>query len=191
MKAGIAIGIAIIVLGVGYIAFTNKSTDEASQALPPKGDAMMDEGDAMMDEGSYDVDAMMEGDDAVMKEDGDIIMEKGLFTHSGTLEDVSGGNSSGDVKAGFAEGKYELVATFEGLPEPQGTDFYEGWVVRRGDAMSVISTGRVDEEEIGYVNLFNSDTDLTDHDFYVLTIEPDDGDPAPAEHILEGVLTRS
>jgi len=54
----------------------------------------------------------------------------------------------------------------------------------------VISTGKVDLVESKYTNIYNSNQDLTDHDLYILTIEPDDGDPAPADHIAEGILVR-
>ena len=100
------------------------------------------------------------------------------------------GEAAGHAEVFFAE-KYELTVSFEKLPEPQGTDFYEGWIVRKGEAFDVISTGRVSLSEEGvYVNDFMSTKDLTDHDFYVLTIEPDDGDPAPAGHVVEGTLVQ-
>ena len=80
--------------------------------------------------------------------------------------------------------------TFENLPNPVGTDFYEGWIVRKGLRFDVISSGRVEKVGGVYTNTYSSGQDLTDHDFYVLTIEPDDGDPAPAGHILEGTLSK-
>jgi hypothetical protein len=120
-------------------------------------------------------------------------------TQSGTLIDVTegktvrgiltGGTAEGTVSAGFSVDQYSLEAVFNNLPEPQGTDFYEGWVVRRGISSSIISTGRAVQEDGGtYSNVFTSSDDLTEYDFYVLTLEPDDGDPAPADHILEGEL---
>ncbi len=110
------------------------------------------------------------------------------YQFSGKLLDVIGGNSSGIAQSRFENGTYELLVTFSELPEPLDTDFYEGWVVRKGVNLSVISTGEAQEKDGVYQNVFTSNKDLTDHDFYVLTLEPDDGDPTPAEHILEGVL---
>lgn len=197
MKAAIGVIIAVIVLGGGYY-FYSQSSKPSTGELPKVGNVMEKDGDAMMED-THSGDTMMEDGDA-MDKSGDAMMEKETegameevteveaFDISGVLQDVSGGNSSGDAKAKFADGVYTLVAIFEGLPEPQGTDFYEGWIVRRGSDMSVISTGIVDIEEIGFVDHYISNDDLLDHDFYVLTLEPDDGDPAPAAHILEGVL---
>lgn len=111
-----------------------------------------------------------------------------VFQYQGDLADVTGGQATGMVLVGLNEGSYDLVATFEGLPEPQDSDFYEGWVVRQGEDLSVLSTGRATKMGSLYQNIYESDQDLTDHDFYVLTIEPDDGDPAPAGHVLEGKI---
>ena len=72
------------------------------------------------------------------------------------------------------------------LPEPAEGYFYEGWLVRRGDSFSVLSIGHAVKTEKGYMNVYQSPTDLSDHAFYVLTLEPEDGNSAPEEHILEG-----
>lgn len=103
------------------------------------------------------------------------------------LSDVSGGNAEGTAIADYVGGAYMMTAEFENLPELEDGFFYEGWVVRQGADMSVISSGATQVQADGtHLNIFESPDDLTDHTFYVLTLEPDDGDPAPAEHILEG-----
>lgn len=124
------------------------------------------------------------------------------FDYSGVLADVTDGKnvlgdintkgaSSGIAQVTYVDEKYNLVATFEDLPDPVGTDFYEGWVVRQGIRFNVVSTGPAQKKGDVYVNEFQSEVDLTDHSRYVLTLEPDDGDTAPAEdHILEGVLEK-
>jgi hypothetical protein len=102
------------------------------------------------------------------------------------LSDVSGGNSTGKAFVSNEDDQYNLYVEFQNLPEPDGSDFYEGWVVRKSP-LSVISTGVVKTNSEGVdVNQFTDIRDLTDHGTYVLTLEPDDGDPAPALHILEG-----
>lgn len=111
------------------------------------------------------------------------------WTAEGPLSDVSGGQAEGQATAKWNGERYLLTASFDTLPDPQGTDFYEGWIVRRGENMSVISTGKAEKETDGmYSNVYAVPDDLRDHDFYVLTLEPDDGDPAPAAHILEGTI---
>lgn len=124
----------------------------------------------------------------VMEEDA--AMEEAM-KYVGNLEDVTGNNAYGVATASFDEVTgYDLSVIFGDLPDLEPNFFYEGWVVRRGENMSVISTGALEMDESGeYMNTYTSETDLTDHDFYVLTLEPDDGDPAPAAHILEGTMT--
>lgn len=110
--------------------------------------------------------------------------------YEGSLEDVTGGNASGTAIASWLTDskRYELSATFSDLPELEDDFFYEGWVVRK-EPLRVISTGALEREDADtWSNVFTSDDDLTDHTTYILTLEPDDGDPAPAEHVLEGEL---
>jgi hypothetical protein len=111
------------------------------------------------------------------------------FSYSGELVDVSGGQAAGIAQAGFVDGTYNLLAEFANLSDPEEEFFYEGWVVRN-QPLSVISTGRVDKNNGVYKNIFSSIQNLIGHSFYVLTLEPDDDDPAPAEHILEGTMSK-
>jgi len=115
-------------------------------------------------------------------------MGPGPFDYNAVLEDVSGGNATGEAGASYKFESYKLYAKFENLPHLDDDYFYEGWVVRQSP-LSVVSTGEAKRNLGEYINSFNTDEDLTDHDFYVLTLEPNDGDPAPAEHILEGTMT--
>ena len=59
------------------------------------------------------------------------------------------------------------------------------WLVNK-DTNSVISTGKAKYIDGKFVNTYTSTKDLSDHKFYVLTLEPDDSNPKPADHILEG-----
>lgn len=117
-----------------------------------------------------------------------IVMSEAVYTHRAMLTDVSGGKGTGIVNVGYSDETYNLSASFANLIEPQNDDFYEGWIVRR-EPFEFMSTGKVEKLGGVYSNLYQSKTNLMAYDFYVLTIEPDDGDPAPGVHILEGVLT--
>lgn len=120
------------------------------------------------------------------------------YTIEGTLEDVTGGktirgittnNTSGVARAGYNDGVYIVNAEFTNLPDPIGDDFYEGWVVRQGVNFNFFSTGMLTKEVDGqYSNSWSTNENLLDYDFYVLTLEPNDGDPAPADHIVEGKM---
>lgn len=179
----------------------HKSADEAQiyttcgdlSVIP--GSAGMDKSDsAMMMEKMMMDEMMKEVDDAMMAE-----MKAMDFDFSGELFDVTDGNdvrgintdgkASGTAMAIFKDGVYSMMGSFHNLPDPQGSDFYEGWIVRKGNNFSVISTGRLVKSNGSWSNTYSSGQDLTDHDFFVLTVEPDDGDPAPADHILEGTMS--
>lgn len=114
-----------------------------------------------------------------------------VYELTGVLADVSESGSSGVVEASyFSDGNYELLATFDDLAPTTNGDFYEGWLVNR-ETQDFFSTGIVVNDPAGeQVNSYKSDIDhqADGYDFYVLTLEPDDGDPAPAEHIVEGPL---
>lgn len=110
------------------------------------------------------------------------------FQISGDLKDVSGGSSTGVAMTAFKYGNYMMHAKFKDLPPLEDGYFYEGWVVRK-KPFNFISTGEIVDVRGELVNTYMSEDNWMDHDFYVLTLEPDDGDPAPAAHILEGVMT--
>lgn len=134
-----------------------------------------------LDEGDQDSGAMSDVEELEPEkmEQGETIELTASLTH------VAGRDGKGSAIATYDGKQYVLVVSFEDLPELEDGFFYEGWVVR-SEPLDVISTGELEMLEGDYVNIFSSDQDLTDHEKYILTLEPDDGDPAPAEHVLEG-----
>lgn len=107
---------------------------------------------------------------------------------SGALADVTGGGSFGLAHDRFESGRYTFVAKMGGLTEPAEDSFYEGWLVQRGETMHMISIGPsvIVEDQVFSVLMANED--LRSYDFFVLTLETNDGNPAPSKHILEGTL---
>ena len=192
-KTWVAIIVVVLIAGAAVWAYSSKS-DKHGAGDVMRNDAMMEseERAMMMEEPSEDT-AMMEMDDVMEEKMTDV-----AYSHSGTLEDVTGGevvrgittegNGSGTASFVFDDNGFIMTATMQNIPDPSGTDFYEGWLVRRGDNFNFISTGKLELVDGQYVNTYASEADWTDHDFYVLTLEPDDGDPAPADHIVEGTL---
>lgn len=101
---------------------------------------------------------------------------------------ITSSDAYGNATASYEDGTYELHASFNGLTAPSGDDFYEGWVVQRSP-FKFISTWELKLTDGTYTNEFSSTTDYMSYDFYVLTLEPNDGNPAPAAHILEGAVS--
>lgn len=145
----------------------------------PFGSAERSSSDSLQQEGHQELQTAEETQAEVQKDSQN--------ARTAILEDVTGSNATGTATSDYVAGTYVLSAQFENLPPLKEGYFYEGWVVRQGDEMRVISTGPTTVvDENSHINIFESTQDLTDHTYYVLTLEPDDGDPAPAEHILDG-----
>ena len=176
--------ILIIIFGLNY--YISKTAEESDQDINKSQGENMDQ--VIKGEKKEDIDKEPDQDNEI---------DDMTFQYSGNLSDVSSGNTirnittngnaRGFAQADFDGDTYNLKVKFENLPDPNGSDFYEGWVVRQ-NPLSVISTGKVEIVNGIYTNSFSSNQDLTDHSLYALTLEPDDNNPEPADHILEGTM---
>ena len=110
-------------------------------------------------------------------------------TDAATLEGIKfAGDSDGMAYATIEGGMYKLYASFTNLPELPENLFYEGWIV--GGAEGIVSTGELKLVNGIFINEFTDERNMTDSKRYVLTLEPRDGDPAPAPgHVVEGDFT--
>ncbi len=108
--------------------------------------------------------------------------------HVAALADVTGGSSFGLAHSLNKNGHFTLVAVFGGLPALNNGSHYEGWLVKRGDGMHVVNLGVAQTSGEKFVNAYESGTDFSSYDFYVLTVETSVATSEPGEHILEGVI---
>ena len=108
--------------------------------------------------------------------------------HAAALADVTSGSSFGLAHTLTQNGHFTLVATFGGLPALNTGSHYEGWLVKRGDGMHIVNLGEAQASGDKFVNTYESGTDFSSYDFYVLTVETSDATSGPSEHILEGVI---
>lgn len=178
--------ILLVFIAGGYLWYNSNTSKQLSTDPSAEQNDQM-QGDPESDEMKKDVDEIM------MEE-----MKQMTYMYSGVLSDVTegelrgistNGQASGIAKADFNNGKYMVLTTFENLPDSIDDDFYEGWIVQK-EPFKFISTGRVEKVDGVYINTYSSGKDLTSYSRYVLTIEPDDGDPAPAVHIVEGDMIK-
>jgi len=103
------------------------------------------------------------------------------------LDDVVGGTSSALAIRKYDKGIF-MHSVLADLPEPEGKDFYEGWLVRgkSGDEdFDFISTGKMKVAKGGWVLNFDSSSDYSDYEGVVITLEKV-FDKTPEKHILEG-----
>jgi hypothetical protein len=106
--------------------------------------------------------------------------------HTIILKDVSGGNAQGEAWVVIENNKTYHKAVATNLPELTNNDFYEGWLVRK-TPFDFFSTGEMlfDEKLQTWILKYETEGDKSDYTQVVITLEPDDGDPAPAKHIIE------
>ena len=103
------------------------------------------------------------------------------------LKDVTGGTASAISTRKYENGTF-THAVLADLPDPEGSKFYEGWLVRGDvgdDDFEVISTGKMVIAKGGYLLEFTSSRDLSTHPNVVITLETA-FDDTPEKHILEG-----
>jgi len=86
----------------------------------------------------------------------------------------------------YKDGHFVHTLTVNIEVAPDGY-FYEGWIVNGSD---VISTGNLSNAfgDTRYALQFESDIDLTEYTKVIVTLEKDDGNPAPDIHVAEGNL---
>jgi len=133
--------------------------------------------------------------DTTIKEPAEEVVEPEkvlLYEVTATLVDVTDtGNSMGTARAEFSEKEgYKLLAEFGNLPTLTDSEFFEGWL-QDPITKDFFSTGATEIDTDGtIIDKYSSSVDqqARGYTFYILTLEPDDGDPAPATHILEGAL---
>ena len=107
---------------------------------------------------------------------------------SGALADVTAGSSYGLSNIKTDGNVFTVTASLGGLPETSDKYFYEAWVVKRGSDMEVLSIGKLEKNENDWISVYQTTKSLSEYDFFVITLEPDDEDQSPAEHILEGII---
>ena len=133
-------------------------------------------------------------DQAIMEKNDEAMMMKkeaqDVFAKAAsiTLSDVASSGASGTAKLAFSNGKTYHRVEVQNLPPLSGDDFYEGWLVKNPATKDFFSTGKMTvnpqtrEATLEYI----TDGDKTDYRTVVITSEPNDGNPEPDKHILEG-----
>ncbi len=101
---------------------------------------------------------------------------------------VGDGHGSGTATSQFVDGTFRhvVVAT---LPSPPEGYAYEGWLIR-SKPFDFFSSGRLIQhaDDLKWYLLLESSQDRGDYKKVVVTLEPADNNPAPADHVLEGVF---
>jgi len=174
----IGLGIILIVLA-GYFYFTSQKTEETS-SLSPEEIIVQEEG-TVKKTGEM-TEPLTEEEVRKMREEIDSVLSTAGETAD--LKDVVGEQANGQAQRAFSDGKfYYKLTAFNLRPSAKGY-YYQSWLEKNGQ---YLSTGRV---EVGADNqgivYYSSSTDRSDYSRALITLEPEDGNPAPATTVLEG-----
>jgi len=104
-------------------------------------------------------------------------------TKTSELKDVSGGRAGGTAFRLYNT-RFYLKLDLVSLILPEKGFYYEGWLVN--PAGNYFSIGAVVPQAEGGVLYYQSDEDKSGYTKIVVSLEPENNVPAPAEHILEG-----
>ena len=196
-KQGLIMGIIMVIAGVGILVWSLDRIADNNDAETDSEVTVTD--NSATDTGDQSIETSQPANEVSLPAE-----ETVEYTHRADLPDVTngssilgtntGGTAAGVAQSVFKDGRYMLYVEFDNLPEPVDDSFYEGWLVQRGDSgpIDFFSTGVVEKDENGiYVDTYTDEVDWNQtHTFYVLTLEPNDDDPAPYNpgHIVEADL---
>ena len=173
----VVVVVVLLLLG-GFVYYTNTQIGQTTPPPEEKEQLDMEKGENMMVE--KDETMMMEDDMKLsIMDDPDSL--------SSTLEDVTGGNSSGTAYVLRRDGKLWHTVTAN-LPDPSGGNVYEGWLVNKTPSLMFFSTGVMEKQADGtYTLSFMADKLYERYNFVVITVETV-VDATPEAHILEGTV---
>ena len=120
----------------------------------------------------------------IVEEELDIFADQDSFK----LDDVTGGRASGEAWLFVQDNTTYHRVIAKDMPPLQNDDFYEGWLVKSTPTLDFFSTGNMifDETSQTWLLEYKTTGDKSDYSTAIITLEPNDGDPAPAAHIIEG-----
>jgi len=169
--------VVVILVVIGMWWASRQSKEEVSREIVLEPTMMLEE---------ELVEAMTEAEKAAIE-----TQVTGSGSEQVSLADVTGGQVSGIAWRRYeAEAVGDETAKFyhkveaTGLPALEKGFFYEGWLV--GEA-GFFSTGRMAVFPDGTgILYYKALEDKSDFSSVLITLEPEDGDPAPAAHVIEG-----
>ncbi|MFC1711083.1 anti-sigma factor [Patescibacteria group bacterium] len=175
------IGAGVILLVIaGFFYFRSKGANDEKTSLNPEEIIVQEEGivkrtgDIIQPLTEEERKQLQEEVDGVLSASGDML----------TLMDSSAGGASGEAKRAFSDGKFYFKLTASGLSSVEKGYYYESWLEK--DEKN-ISTGRVEVDSMGNGELYYTvSVDRSEYPKVFVSIEPEDGNPAPADKILEG-----
>lgn len=175
----IGLGVILLVVAI-FFYLRSQKTGEISQTPTPEEIIVQEEGVVKRNGGM--VQPLTDEEVKAMKDEVDNILSQAGTAAS--LKDVGNTGTWGEAKSAFSDGKYYFKLVASGLKIIEKGYYYEGWLGKEGQYISI---GRVEVSEKGEGLLYyTSSEDKTSYNQVLVTTEPEDGNLAPATHLLEG-----
>ncbi len=180
-KSNILIGLGIILLLIASIFYFRAKRQEAP-VKPGNFEEIISQEEGLVKKTGEELEVMAEEEIKQIREEVDAVLSTG--GEEINLQDVAGMGASGKVKRAFSDGKFYLRIEASGLRLPEKGYFYQGWLKKDDQYLSV---GRMEVGLPGEGRLYyTASGDRLEYNEVKVTLEPEDGNEAPAKAVLEG-----
>lgn len=181
-KSNVFFGLGIILLilaGVFYL-----KDRKAKNQLPLKLEEVLVQQEGGVRKSGEETEILTEEELEQLKQEID-----GILNTSGELiylQDQVGAGIQGQAQRAFSDGRFYFRIQTSGLIMPEKGYFYEGWLQKESDYLSL---GRVEVDTASEGKLYyTASEDRSSYDQVLLTLEPEDGNQAPAKAIAQGTF---
>ena len=115
------------------------------------------------------------------------------YQYSGDIVDVNNFGLTGKAHTSFFGGSFTLYVKINNLNEPSEGQQYIGWLAKKNETggMRYFKAGSAVKNADSYVNIFQGGTDVTNHNYYILSQESDDQVEMPSNKIVESFLIKN
>ena len=174
----IGLGIFLLILA-GFFYFnskkqgTNKPPSSKEETIIQQEGTVKKIGDMFQPLNDEEIKKMREEIDSVLSISGETT----------NFKRIVGGTITGEAKRAFSDGKFYFRVKTTGLKTTEKGYYHEVFLEKDS---SYFSVGRLEVDTIGNgVLYYSSSINKTDYNKVIVTIEPEDGNPAPATTVLE------
>jgi hypothetical protein len=181
-KSNVFLGLGIILLVLAGIFYLRGR--KTGIQLPLKLEETLVQQEGGVRKSGEEVEVLSEAELAQVKAEVDGVLE--VSGEMVILEDQTGAGMAGEAKRAFSDGKFYFRMETSGLMLPEKGYFYEGWLQQESNYLSL---GRMEVSAAGTGRLYyTASEDKSLYDQVLLTLEPEDGNQAPAKVMMWAIF---
>lgn len=181
-KSNVFLGLGIILLILAGIFYLRGR--KAESQLPLKLEETLVQQEGAVRKSGEEIEVLTEEELAQLRMEVDGVLD--VSGEMVNLQDQIGAGIQGQAKRAFSDGKFYFRMETSGLVMPEKGYFYEGWLQKDNDYLSL---GRMEVGVAGEGRLYyTASEDRSDYNQALLTLEPEDSNQAPAKVMMQGVF---